>query len=199
MRNIACLVVTLLTFSNLRGQETEKRGYIGVNLGTSYLLNINESEGRWGANVNLINAGYSFNNNIGITLKWMGAAHVISSDKEIGYGAILIGPMYSIAVNDHTYLDLKFASGLFWIVEQGKFFSSDPNDPLISGSFKQSSMRLSLSNFATGLALRHNFAKRWTLLFLTEYNSGRNSDFSLYISDKYLKALSANVGIAFRL
>jgi len=199
MRHFICLIVTLLAFFSVKGQGKEKSGYIGVNLGTSYLLNSNESEGIVGANLNLINVGYSFQNKVGITLKWMGAAHIISEDNEVGYGAILIGPMYSIPISDRTYLDLKFASGLFWIIEEIKLSSTDPNDPILSSNFKQSTRTLSLSNFAAGLTLRQNFAKRWALLFLTEYNSGKSSDFNINITGKHLQALSFNVGIAFRI
>lgn len=200
MRFSICLVVILFAFFSSKGQGKEKSGYIGVNLGTSFLLNCNDSKGSVGANLNLINAAYSFKNNFGITLKWMGAAHVISKGNEVGYGAILIGPMYSVPINDRTYLDLKLASGLFWVTEQVKDFlvPIDPNDPIFVDS-KQSFRTLSLTNFAAGLALRHNFAKRWTLLILTEYNSGRNPDYSFYITGKHLQALSLNAGIAFRI
>jgi len=175
---------------------------VGVNLGTSYLLNCRGCESAVGLSLNLLNAGYVFKSNFGVNLKWMGAGHAVSTDRQVGYGAILIGPMYSVPVGDRTYLDLKLASGLFWIVEKGAPFTSvtSPDDPLLADKGgRQSWMRLSLTNFAAGVALRHHFAKRWAFLFLTEYNSGKSSDVSFFISGKHLQAISVNMGVAFRI
>lgn len=198
MKFSICLLVTFCAFISLKGQENEKRAYIGVNLGTSLLLNSNDSKGITGLNLNLINAGYSFKNNFGITLKWMGASHSFEQDNQIGYGAILIGPMYSVPLSERTYLDLKLASGLFWITEEAIYSTDGQSDPIIVES-KQSEASISLSNFAAGLTVRHNFTKHWSFLVLAEYNSGKHAGSSFYITGKHLQALSLNAGIAVRI
>lgn len=198
MKIFLCLLIISCTVLTLKGQALEKSAYVGISLGTSLLLNSNDPEGRVGVNLNLINAGYSFKNNFGVALKWMGAGHSFERDSKIGYGAILIGPMYSIPVTERTCLDLKIASGLFWITEEIKYFTTDPNDPTIVDA-KQSVASLSFGNFAAGMALRHHFAKHWSLLILADYNSGKHAGSSYYINGKYLQALNVNAGIAVRI
>lgn len=198
MKHFFCLAITLLGFIVVKGQvERKSSGYVGINIGTSYLLNKNPSGIDVGANLNLINAGYSFSNNMGITLKWMGGAHIFSSDMEIGYGAILIGPMYSFLILDRTFLDLKFASGMFWTEEKTMYRPTDPNDPLLSVNFVQRTKTIRIANFAAGLALRHNIGNHWTLLLLAEYNAGKHSSFGLIEGD-HLKVLNFNAGVGFR-
>lgn len=193
------LLLTLCIVSSINAQEKEKRFYVGVNLGTSILLNGKDSKGATGVNINLLNAGYSFNNNVGIHLKWMGAAHTISENNQVGYGGILIGPMYSLPLGERSFLDLKIATGLFWLKEQAAYYviPANPQDPFaVIIDSNQSEASISLSNFAAGLALRHNFAKHWSFLLLTEYNSGKHSGASYYIDGKQLQAISINAGIA---
>lgn len=198
MKLITSLLLIFCVISSIKAQEKPKRFYIGINLGTSLLLNVNDAKGTVGANINIINAGYSFKNKLGVHLKWMGAAHSISKNNEIGYGAILLGPMYSVPLGDKTYLDVKLATGLFWILEKGSYSTSNQNDPTIT-KFNESEASVSLSNFAAGATFRHLFAKRWSILLITEYNSGKQSGTSYYIDGKQLQAISINAGIAFNI
>lgn len=199
MKISLCLLSILCSYSFLNAQEQEKRFYIGVNLGTSLLLNGNDSRGTVGANVNLINAGYSFKNKVGLHLKWMGAAHIISENNQVTYGGILLGPMYSLPIGTRTYLDLKLGTGLFWISEEAVYGTiTNQGDPIIVDA-KHAERSLSLSNLSAGLTLRHNFAKHWSLLLLSEYNSGKHSGIIFYVNGKRLQAMSINAGIAVRL
>jgi hypothetical protein len=176
----------------------DKRGYVGVNIGRSYVFNVNRSERTFGANINLVNAGYSFKNNLGITLKWMGAAHIPADNNKFGYGAIFIGPMYSVLVAENTFLDLKFATGLFWMNEKFKSVFISPDFGTITSTGEQSWSSWSLTNFAAGLTLRYHFAKSWSALALAEYNSGKTNGDSYFIRDKHLNALTLNAGVAVR-
>lgn len=174
------------------GQDKVKAGYIGVNIGTSYLLNGTSDAGKIGANLNVLNFGYSFKRGFGIAFKWMGAAHIISDDNQIGYGAILVGPMYTFQLADNFLLDLKLQPGLFWVREEFKFISNDPGVVNVGKS-----QTLSVTGFSTGLSFRHNFAKRWSWMLITEFNSGWAPGF--FVKGDRINTVSSNLGMGFRI
>lgn len=176
--------------------DSEKNGYIGVSIGSSYLLNGTYKDGRLGANISLVNLGYSFRNKLGITLKWMGAAHAITDDFEVGYGAVMIGPMYSLKISKNFLLDVKVQGGLFWEKEELRFVAidnPDPNLPNASGKFRTTS----LNGFSAGLNLRHNFARRWNWMLLAEYNTSAAVGF--LTKNERINTISTNLGIGFRI
>jgi hypothetical protein len=126
----------------------------------------------------------------------MGAAHFITEDYQIGYGAIMAGPMYSFNLSENLLLDLKIQSGLFWTVEEIKFMAIDNPDsnlPSSAGKYSTTSIR----SLSTGLALRHNFAKRWNWMLLAEFNSGRSTGF--FVKSDRINTISLNAGVGFRI
>lgn len=183
------MIIGLLFLSCSLFGQTAKTGFIGLNIGTSYILNKQPKDVGVGANLNLINFGYEIKNGFGVTLKWMGSAHsykTLDSENEIGYGAILVGPMYSVAVSENIKLDFKIQPGLFWVSEKTE-----------GAGFKGSFQKISISGLSAGVTFRHNFTKRWCWMLLVDYNSGLTP--GGLNTEKRLNTISTNVGVGFRI
>lgn len=178
-----------LLFCSSFAQDVDKRGFIGLNIGTSYILNKQPKDAGVGANVNLLNFGYQIKNGFGISLKWMGGAHIyktLNSQNEIGYGAILVGPMYSVVLSESVKLDCKIQSGIFWVEEK-----------MTGGDFKGAFRSIGVKSLSAGLTMRYNFAKRWVCMLIADYNTG--SAPGGLLSGERLHSVTLNAGIGFRI
>ena len=74
MKFIITTVLAIVIFQFALGQE--KKGFIGINIGSSFILNEYPKEAGVGVNLNLINFGYEIKNGFGVAFKWMGSAHI---------------------------------------------------------------------------------------------------------------------------
>lgn len=197
MKSILPVVLFLSVYFQSFAQE--KMGWIGINVGTSIMLNKQPENPGLGANLNLINFGYEIENGFGVACKWMGSAHIYNSkmidlssgatfetSNQIDYGAILIGPMYSIRASETFIVDCRIQSGLFWVEEKFK-----------GAGFRGTYRTNSLKGLSAGVTLRHNFLKHWCLMIVADYNSGQES--GMLVLGKRLQTISLNGGVGFRI
>ena len=131
--------MTVLLANVAKGQESDKPFHIGVGIGPSFLPGINDADSLGGSpgvglNLHLLDAGYAIGKRFGITLSWVGGAHVfhakfyqpsnggdpfILEDKHtIKYGLVAIGPMYTFHITDRSFIDLKARVGRFYAGEK---------------------------------------------------------------------------------
>ncbi|WP_215223838.1 hypothetical protein [Echinicola shivajiensis] len=198
--NLITLLLIFCTVTTLIAQEKEKRGFISISLGPSVNLGNNQSHyltihgpsgqiigksddnnsipaGNIGLNLNLIEAGYVFKFGLGFTGKWQGGAYIKNQgDTEItgSFGAILLGPMYMLHINDQLDLDIKARVGRMYYSEEAS--SSASESYYLGGDF--------------GAALRFHIAKKWSLLTGIDYQTGLN------ISN--INRINTSFGVAFR-
>ncbi len=75
------------------------KGQIGIALGIANPKGRHSEGLPTGNTVSLLDANYRFNQNFGLALKWLGNAHV-KDDVTSGFGAIMIGVLYLIPINN---------------------------------------------------------------------------------------------------
>ncbi|MFD2036126.1 hypothetical protein ACFSKL_15090 [Belliella marina] len=214
-KNLLLLFLILLT-NQLFSQETIKfkKGYVGISLGTSVYMGseyrvvetvlntprygnstahyrpaLSIKSGTFGLNLNLVDAGYDIWKGIGLNLRWQGGAYVISKYNEnllINYGSIMIGPMYSIYLNEELTIDLKSRFGR-------SYFGSSHEVDYGSGNGKfKTEFNYYNPSVDAGISLRYNFAKKWTMINNLEYQyfySGMRES---------LDRINVSTGIGFR-
>lgn len=97
-----------LSLGQSNGVSDGRKGYIGLGLGASFGKAGNS--GATGLNLNLIDFGYLFQENIGIAGKWGGQGY---SEGGIGFGIgyLMAGPMASWRANPNTRLEAKAMIG----------------------------------------------------------------------------------------
>ena len=107
---LTALAVCAISFANAQ----ESKGYIGVSIGAAFPGgDLTSTENIYdmgtGLNLGLINAGYRFTENFGLTLNWGSSAFSNKEDNTIvlGLGYLAVGPMVSFPLNDKIGIDLK--------------------------------------------------------------------------------------------
>src|SRR5690242_8329226 len=124
-------LILVLTTITVIGQIPDRKGYVGVSLGPAFILSKKypHAEPGAGLNLGLINFSYRIKDRVGICLDWTGGAFSFNSqlytDRSgswefvplkcaINYGAITLGPMYSLKTSEHSSLDIKAKFGRFY-------------------------------------------------------------------------------------
>lgn len=99
----------------------QKKGFIGLELGANIPLgkfaDENDGAAKTGFQINIINFGYLFSDNVGITATWFGASNPLEgagSDFLWSHGGLLIGPLFSIPVSEKVAWDIKPMIGISW-------------------------------------------------------------------------------------
>lgn len=105
--------------SKKNNQLGRKKGFIGLELGANLPIgkfaDENDGAAKTGLQINFINFGYLFSENIGITATWFGASNPIEgfgSDYLWAQGGLLIGPLFSIPFSEKVEWDIKPMVGL---------------------------------------------------------------------------------------
>jgi hypothetical protein len=165
------------------------RGYIGITLGPAFPLEgiKNQTDGGTGLNINLINFGYTFGKNLGLTASLLGGAHLsksVQADAFSTYGALLIGPLYSFKLTKNSMIHLRMMLGSVHSLFEYKLISS-----------RSTAESLSIG-YSVGVVYRYNFSKNWCLLLNSDYLSAKSS---VYADEGKIAALNVNAGIGFRL
>jgi hypothetical protein len=134
---LTALAVCAISFANAQ----ESKGYIGVSIGAAFpggdLTNADYNLGT-GLNLGLINAGYRFTENFGLTLNWGSSAFSNKEDNNavLGLGYFAVGPMVSFPLNDKIGIDLKpqlaFTAGVIDV--DGEKFKTNSSTGLLIGS-----------------------------------------------------------------
>ena len=102
---LSCLIL-LYTISSY---SQDSKFYLGVSLGIAAPGSDIGDEIKTGIDLNLINAGYRFNNEWGVTLNLISSGHVFDDDNDstLGIAYFGIGPMYSLGLSEKIYWDIK--------------------------------------------------------------------------------------------
>ena len=165
--------------------NVKKKGFIGLELGANMPIgkfaDINDGSAKIGFQINLINFGYLFSDNIGISLTWFGASNPIEGSKDYlwSHGGLLIGPLFSFPVSKKIDWDVKPTIGLSW--------ASITNTNLnVSYSFA----------FNIGTGFRFNVSRLIALTLGIDYTKAK---FQWDIGEQSMGAFAIKGGFAFRL
>ncbi|PKO95727.1 MAG: hypothetical protein CVU12_08680 [Bacteroidetes bacterium HGW-Bacteroidetes-7] len=193
MRKLIILLTLIMLSANLFAQSSDRKGFIGITIGPSIpigdfadnsLNNDNAGYAKTGLNINLINFGYKFGQNFGITGLWFGAAHSVdfsAVDAMWSYGGLMGGPMLSFPINEKLIFDLKGMIG----------FVSAKLDMYALGETSGIGV-----GFDFGASFRYNFSEKWCLLINGDYLAS-TSKFDE--GDQKISTINLSLGIAFRL
>jgi len=114
-----------------------RQNFVGISFGASIPMGAYADDGdglaKAGLQLNLINIGYLFNENIGLTATWFGAANPLKYTENIfwSYGGLMIGPLLSYPVSRKLSWDFKpmvgyavtTAPDLFTVIERSNAFA----------------------------------------------------------------------------
>lgn len=158
MKKIILIAVSVFALSFSYAQES--KGYIGVSIGAAFpggdLTKLDKSS--TGLNLGLINAGYRFTDNFGLTLNWGATAYKngVDNTATFGIGYLALGPMVSIPLNDKIGIDLKpqlaFTTGVY----------DDGTDKLNTNSS---------TGLLLGSSINFTLARHWGLAINLDYLS----------------------------
>ena len=141
-----------------------------------------------GLTINFIDAGYVIWRHWGVSFKWQGGAHIYKSRYEefrVGFGAIMIGPMYSINLNEKMSLDFKARAGRMYLGNEYEFS--------MTGTVVQSNSDYLNIGLEAASSLRYHFAPKWSWV--------SNLEFQSHLIDSSLAEVSRvnlTTGIGFR-
>lgn len=193
MKKFIIILSLVVLSANLFAQSSDRKGFIGITLGPSIpigdfadnsLSNDNAGFAKTGLNINLINFGYKFGQNFGITGSWFGAAHSVDIsgvDAMWSYGGLMGGPMLSFPLNEKLDFDLKGMIG----------FVSAKLDMNELGETSGSGV-----GFDFGASFRYNFTEKWCLLINGDYLAS-NPKFDE--GNQKISTINLSLGIAYRL
>jgi len=192
MKKLLVIFIVLILCSNLKGQDIERKGYIGIMLGPSFPYgefasksNYYDGYAETGLNINLLTFGYKIWKNIGVAGSWFGIANPMDyngSDGMWGVGALMSGPLYSIPIKERFDLDLK---GMFGYVLLTKQF--DAIETLTASG----------TGFEIGMMLRYDFVENWCfMLNLETFNTMLDIQPD---KDPKVSLFNLSIGIAYRL
>jgi hypothetical protein len=164
----------------------KKKGFIGLELGANIpvgkFADENDGAAKTGFQINLINFGYLFTDNIGITATWFGASNAIEgldNDYLWSHGGLLVGPLFSFPVSDKIEWDIKPMVGLSWAsvtnlnLETAKSFA-----------------------FNLGTGFRFNVSRLIALTLGIDYTTAK---FKWDIGEQSMGTLAIKGGFAFRI
>lgn len=182
MKKIVLIVIATALAVGAFAQEPEiRRGYIGLSLGVAFPAgDIDGDAVSGGAQLNLVDFGYLFSQNVGIAATLFGTAFISKADSKssLGMGGIMVGPLFSFASKSYkTEFDLKPMIGF-------------ANGTLISDGSTSSSKR----DIALGLgaAMRINVGRKVSLTVGADYYYATPEDVDL-------SSFAIKIGVNFRL
>ncbi|HEX5001024.1 MAG TPA: hypothetical protein VFW78_00880 [Bacteroidia bacterium] len=219
-----------VTAQEITPVDRKMKGYIAIMVGPAFPLGDfgdndyanNEEAGmaKTGLSLTLIDFGYKFNSNFGVTASWFGGASPVDAQAiadalqrqygggwrvesgACGYGGLFAGPLLSFAY-DHFDIDIKvtggFASGIF---PELKIYQT-------STFLKQSSATGGSWGFGAGGGIRYHLSEK--VSFITRVDFMRmKPKADVTITNQYnttttesveqqIQVLAVNVGIAFGL
>ncbi len=198
-------VVLLSSYSFGQGTVKSKKGYIGISFGPTIFTGSNYEAG-WivpgypdgsiallesgdvGLTINFLDAGYILWRNWGVSLKWQGGAHVYKNSNEEfagSFGSIMIGPVYSIELNEKMSLDFKARVGRMYM---GSKYESHSGGTIVKPTNDYVNIGIE-----AGSSFRYHFARKWSWI--------NNLEFQNHFSDHRLRKISRvnlTTGIGFR-
>ncbi|MHA6248420.1 hypothetical protein ACXYMU_10815 [Pontibacter sp. CAU 1760] len=150
--------------------------------------------------MNLLNVGYTISKGFGVIGTWMGGAHAFDAEAtfhnqghtstlparvEVGYGVLMVGPMYTLNVTDDSAIDVK--------LRVGSFYTSEKSSTEVSASaYENRTLGTSI-----GIGYRKKFTNRWCLMLSSDYYAGKQQ---LYAAGgQSTRILSFTSGVGFML
>jgi len=198
------LSVTLLLsvgFFFADAQSVERQGYIGIGIGPSFLMGytLADEKAKTGLNITLLDFGYVFAKGFGVSASWVGGAHnfnpgIISItinnvnltgkiSGTVSYGALMVGPLYSLKLTDKSFINIKARCGMFYSKES-----------MSMNLFESESEKSSLG-YSVTISYQLKIAKRWCVMLTADYYSGTLE--SISSSNDRLNVLALNAGVGF--
>ena len=141
-----------------------------------------------GLTINFIDAGYTIWRNWGVSFKWQGGAHIYKNQHEEFsgfFGAIMIGPMYSLNLTEKMSLDFKARVGRMYLGSEYEFS--------MMGTVVQSASDYLNAGIEAASSFRYHFAPKWSWV--------SNLEFQSHLGDSSLAKVSRvnlTTGIGFR-
>ncbi len=173
----------------LKGTSGKRKGYLGGTLGVSFPVGdfANKSNGlaETGMQINLVNFGYLFGENIGITAIWFGATNPLDSkgDDSWAYGGIVVGPLVSFSLSEKVEWDFRPMIG--YASTEVSYLGLNPKQSL--------SFALNV-----GTLFRINVGKKVALLLNADYFSTK-PEFKDFEFSQKIGTISLGFGAAYRL
>jgi hypothetical protein len=175
--------------ADFNSNSDRRKGFIGLSLGASIPVGdfADKSDGlaKTGIQLNLINFGYLFSENFGITATWFGAANPLDADgyDPWSYGGIMAGPLLSFPLSQKVEWDFRPMIG----------YSVTTLPDIGYGTEQASSFALNI-----GTVFRVNVGDKMSLLLSADYFSTK-PEFIDYGFEQSIGTISLGFGVAYRL
>lgn len=175
--------------NEFNSKPERRKGYIGLSVGASIPIDnfANKSDGlaETGIQLNLINFGYLFSKNFGISAMWFGAANPLSVNgyNPWSYGGIMAGVLLSFPLSPKVEYDFRPMIG----------YSTTTCPNIGYGSEQVSSFA-----FNFGMIFRIHVGKRISLLLNADYFTTQPK-FKYYGFTQNINTVSLGFGILYRL
>jgi len=173
----------------LKNKSDKRKGYIGLSIGPSIPISDfgDETAGsaKTGIQLNLVNFGYRFSENFGITATWFGAANPLAIDAidPWAYGGLMVGPLLSFPLSEKAEWDFRPMIGYSVTTLPGLGFGSEQ-----ASSFA----------FNIGTVFRINVGGKVALLLSADYFSTK-PEFEIFNFEQQIETISFGFGVAYRL
>lgn len=176
----------------IKNKSVRRKGYIGLSIGPSFPVGDFASYGyaKTGIHINLINFGYRFSENVGLSATWFGAANPLDVPgySPWSYGGLMAGPLLSFPLSEKLEWDFRPMIG----------FSS----AMLPDS-KLGTERAASFAFNFGTVLRINVGNKVAVLWSADYYSTK-ARFENYIGnnipyEQNIGTISFGFGVAYRL
>lgn len=172
-----------------QNDSDRRKGYIGLSVGVSIPIGdfADKSDGiaKPGLQLNLVNFGYLFSDNIGITATWFGAANPLDAEgyDPWSYGGLLVGPLLSFPLSEKVEWDFRPMIG----------YSVTTLPDIGFGTEQASSFAYNI-----GTVFRINVGSKVALLLNADYFSTK-PEFIDYDFKQNIGTISFGLGVAYRL
>ena len=200
-KKLAIATLFLSFFFAANAQVSERRGYIGIGIGPSFLMDydLGGEKAETGLNIALLDFGYVFAKGFGISASWTGGAHnfdpgVITFTTNnatltgkiegmVSYGALMVGPLYSLKLTNNSFINFKARCGMFYSRES------------MAMRFYNSELEKSSLGYSIAISYQLKIAKHWCIMLSSDYYSGQLE--SMSSSNNRLSAVTINAGVGF--
>lgn len=179
-------------------KSNDRKGYIGLTIGTSIPVGDFADKrvgiANTGVQINLINFGYRFSENVGIAATWFGAANPIDDDnaKPWSFGGIMVGPLFTFPLSKEVVWDIRPMVGYSLI--------NSPEIQVDNGFSQYTIKSEEASSFAfnIGTVVRFNIGSKVILLVSADYFSAK-PEFKNLNFVQPVETVSLGIGLAYRL
>ena len=190
------LIVTTFCISS-SAQERDRKGYLSINAGPTFKLSGEQHP--VGLQLGL-DAGYELWYGFGISAAWVGGAysfedryHLFNGSQwvqmpvtvQVGYGLLMVGPMYVLRFDRRSSIDFKARIGRFLY------------DDIVRGSNLYATNRNTSTGYFFSGTYQYRLSNRWSGFTSLDYGTNRtNFNMDSYAS---MSTLAVTLGVGIRL